>query len=240
MTRLAGIRRGVKDPVATASWLGWLLDVEPTIEEDRFRFELANGSLVIHGDSQVPVAVDLDEVNASPGGPDPDGVPVNASSAAGSGRRDEAVRLDHVRLNCADLAGTAEFYYRLGFTLTWSGRGDDELYGPQDAPLQGADWLHLSGRDGYLSLSQADWQDYRLHSTASGPPRFIHIGLAVARLEDVLERLDDAGVRYLRGEPAVGNNLYVNDPDGIPALGTNVEIIEYRPDAPRSGQSTPE
>lgn len=240
MTRLTGIQRGVKDPAATASWLSWLLDVEPRIEEDYFRFECANGWLVIHGDSQVPVAVDLDEVDGSLGGSDPDGVPVNAAGAVGSGCREEAVRIDHVRLNCADLAGTAEFYRRLGFALTWSGRGDDELDGPQEAPLQGADWLHLSGSDGYLSLSQADWQDYRLQSTASGPPRFIHIGLAVARLENVLERLDHAGVRYLRGDPAVGKNLYVNDPDGIPGLGTNVEIIEYRPDVPRSGQSTPE
>ncbi len=176
MTRLTGIRRGVKDPAATASWLGWLLDVEPRIEGDHFRFECANGWLVIHADSQVPVAVDLDEVDASLGGPDPDGVPVNAAGAVGSGRREEAVRLDHVRLNCADLAGTAEFYRRLGFALTWSGRGDDELDGLQEAPLEGADWLHLSGSDGYLSLSQADWQDYRLHSTASGPPRFVTSG----------------------------------------------------------------
>lgn len=240
MARLTGIRRGVKDPAATASWLGWLLDVEPTIEEDYFRFECANGWLVVHGDSNVPVAVDLDELVASLVGPDPDGVPVNATGAMGSGRREAAVRLDHVRLNCADLAATAEFYRGLGFALTWSGRGDDELNGPQEAPLHGADWLHLSGSDGYLSLSQADWQDNRLLSTASGPPRFIHIGLAVARLESVLERLDHAGVRYLRGDPAVGKNLYVNDPDGDPRLGTNVEIIEYRPGVPRSGQSTPE
>lgn len=102
MTRLTGILRGVKDPAATASWLGWLLDVKPTIEEDHFRFEFANGWLVIHGDSQVPVAVDLHEVNASLGEPDPDGVPVNAG-AAGSGRQDEGVRLDHVRLNLTAL-----------------------------------------------------------------------------------------------------------------------------------------
>lgn len=57
----------------------------------------------------------------------------------------------------------------------------------------------------------------------------------VWRLEDVIERLDRAGSRYLRGHPAVGKDLYVNDPDGQPRLGTNVEIIEYQPGASRSG-----
>jgi catechol 2,3-dioxygenase-like lactoylglutathione lyase family enzyme len=236
MSRLTGIRRGVKDPGPTASWIGWLLDLEARKEEDRFRFECSNGWLVIDGDFKVPVGLDLAETGACCGEPDPDGVPVHATGRAGVGRPEVAVSLDHVRLNCADLAGTAEFYRRLGFTLTWAGRGDDELDGPQEAPLDGADWLHLSGTDGYVSVSQADWQD---HGTASGPPRFIHIGLAVARLEDVTERLDGAGTHYLRGHPAVGRNLYVNDPSGEPLLGTNVEIIEYKPGVSRSGKPTP-
>lgn len=103
--------------------------------------------------------------------------------------------------------------------------------------LEGATWLHLSSADGYLSLSQADWQDYGRHSRASGPPRFIHIGLAVSRLEDVIQRLDGAGIRYLRGHPAVGKNLYVNDPEGDPRLGSNIEVIEYQPGVSRSGQA---
>lgn len=238
MTALTEIRRGVKDPAATAEWLSWLVDIEPQAEKDRFRLTCANGAIVVHRDLAVPVAFYLAEAVRSYEGPDPDGVPVMATTD----RQDvdhaaDGVMLDHVRLNCADLVATAEFYRELGLGLTWSGRGDDELDGPQDSPLEGATWMHLSGIDGYLSLSQADWQEYGRHSKASGPPRFIHIGLAVSRLEDVVERLSRAGVRYLRGHPAVGNNLYVNDPDGDPRLGSNVEIIEYQPGTPRSGQA---
>ncbi len=237
MTRLSEIRRGVKDPAGTSAWVGWLLGVEPKPDEDGFRLTCANGSAVIHGDVAVPVAFNLVEAGRSYRGPDSDGVPVMATDHQDFHRAGGAVRLDHVRLNCADLAGTAEFYRQLGLRLTWSGRGEDELDGPQESALEGATWMHLSGVDGYLSLSQADWQDYGRHSTASGPPRFIHIGLAVSRLDDVIERLGAAGIRYLRGHPAVGTNLYVNDPDGEPRLGSNIEVIEYQPGVSRSGQA---
>lgn len=239
MTRLSEIRRGVTDPVATSAWIRWLLDAEPTREGDQFRFTCANGSLVIHGDPSVAVSFDFSEADTSFRGPDPDGVPVDATNDARPSPAEGAVTLDHVRLNCAELSATAEFYCRFGFTLSWCGRGDEELVGAQETPLEGATWLHLSCADGYLSLSQADWQDYGRHSSASGPPRFIHIGLAVTRLKDVVERLDHAGVPYLRGHPAVGENIYVNDPDGEPRLRTNVEVIQYQPGIFRSGHAAP-
>lgn len=236
MARLRNIRRGVKDPAATAAWLGWLVNVEPEPDGDCFRLSCANGTIVIHGDVAEPVSLGLVQARTTYRGLDPDGVPVTATDHQDSADHEAATRLDHVRLNCADLDGAAAFYRQLGLRVTWSGLGDDELDGPQEAPLDGATWMHLSGVDGYLSLSQADWQDCGRHSTASGPPRFIHVGLAVEQLEDVTGRLDGAGIHYLRGHPAVGRNVYVNDPDGDPRLGTNVEVIEYQRGVSRSGQ----
>jgi hypothetical protein len=64
--------------------------------------------------------------------------------------------------------------------------------GVQSEPMPGANWVHLGGSDGYLSLSQADGGDYGRHSTATGPPRFIHIGLAVTDLATIaLKRCED-------------------------------------------------
>lgn len=235
MTKISEIRRGVEDPAGTAAFFSWLLDIEPEQEDEQFRFRCANGSLLIHGDADLPVGLELSHADLSFRDVDPDGVPVVAVPPATRPALDTGLQLDHVRLNCGDLSAAAGFYRQLGFALSWSGRGDDEFNGPQDAPMEGANWLHLSCDDGYLSLSQADWGDYGAHSTASGPPRFMHIGLAVSELAEVVARLDQAGMRYLRGNPAVGRNLYVNDPNGEARLGTNVEIIRYLPGVQRSG-----
>lgn len=235
MPKLSEIRRGVEDPSEVAAFFTWLLDIHPEKYDDRFRFACGNGTLVVHGDAATPVSIGLADAGASPGA-DPDGVPVFAADPDPTNSIGAGVRLDHVRLNCADLAAVEAYYRRLGFSLTWSGRGDDERDGLQEASLDGATWLHLSGEDGYLSLSQADWQDFGRHNAASGPPRFIHIGLAVDDLAAVADRLDRPGVEYLQGAPAVGRNVYLNDPEGQAALGSNIEIIEYHPGMQRSGQ----
>ena len=233
--RLSEISRGVVDPERSAAFYSWLLDMEPAAEQDGLRFNFGGGSLLLHGDPSVPVAIGLAGAGASFHDADPDGVPIAAIPAAAPAPADGSVRVDHVRLNCRDLKATAHFYRSLGFSVTWSGRGELEMDGPQEEPLDGATWMHLSCDNGYLSLSQADWEDYGVHSPASGPPRFVHIGLAVADLAEISERLDGAATGYVRGTPAVGRNLYVNDPDGNADLGTNVEIIEYLPAVQRSG-----
>ena len=33
-----------------------------------------------------------------------------------------------------------------------------------------------------------------------------------------------------------GDRIYLNDPDGDPLLGLNVELVQYRPGVPRSGK----
>jgi catechol 2,3-dioxygenase-like lactoylglutathione lyase family enzyme len=235
MTKLAELRRGVSDPAGVAAFFSRLLDVEPRQDGDTFRLDCANGILVIHGDVAVPVSVSFSGTEAAYRGTDPDGVPVTAHVEPRRYASGGSVSLDHLRLNCADLEATADFYRRLGCEYTWSGRDEEERDGPQETPLEGATWLHLSGGDGYLSLSQADWKEYGRHTSASGPPRFIHIGLGVRNLPEVVGRLDDNGVPYLRGRPAVGANVYLNDPDGDPRVGSNIELIEYRPGVQRSG-----
>jgi catechol 2,3-dioxygenase-like lactoylglutathione lyase family enzyme len=234
MTKLTTIRRGMGDPTNGAAFYAWLLGIEPVEQDAEFHFACANGSLVIHGDASAPVSVELAECDVPYRGVDPDGVPVN-TVAHDHDVADASIGLDHVRLNCADLNGAVGFYQQFGFELTWSGRGEEELDGPQDQPLDGATWLHLSCDDGYLSLSQADWKDYGRRSTASGPPRFIHIGLVVASLADISNRLDRTATHYLRGRPPMGTNVYLNDPEGTGELGTNVELIEYGADPRRSG-----
>jgi len=81
------------------------------------------------------------------------------------------------------------------------------------------------------------------HADRKGPPRFIHIGLAVPRLESVLERLDHAGVFYLRGDPTVGKNRYVNDPDGIPgsapmSRSSSTDRASHDQDSPHQSEHT--
>lgn len=235
MTKLTEISRGVADPEATAAFYAWLLDTSPHDDAAGFRFNYSGGSLLIHGDTAVPVAVTLSEADAPFRGPDPDGVPVVAVSAAAPSESKSSVRLDHVRLNCGDLATAAGFYRDLGFSLTWSGSEDPEAHGPRDSAVDGATWMHLTCDAGYLSISQADWKEYGQHTMSSGPPRFVHIGLAVDDLAPILERLDRADTPYVHGTNGVGHSTYVSDPDGVPALGSNVEIVEYLPAIQRSG-----
>ena len=103
--------------------------------------------------------------------------------------------------------------------------------------LDDAHWVHLSSGDGYLSLSQADWRDHGTHTTASGPPRFMHIGLSVTNLDDIIRRLDTKGIDYRIVEGPIGRQLYLNDPDGDAAIGMNVELVHYRGGIARSGRS---
>lgn len=232
---LAAIRRGVIDPQRAAAFYAWLLGVISERLAGGFRIRCTNGDLLLDDDISTPVGIVLSAPGHLFQGNDPDGVPV--SSRPRTEPEDGLVTLDHVRLNCADLAATARFYRELGLVITWSGVGERFLDGVQDEPIAGADWVHLSGGDGYLSLSQADWKDYGVTLVASGPPRFIHIGLAVKGLADIVARLDAGHVPYTRGphDPR-GERLYLNDPDGDAALGPNLELNEYVKGLPRSGR----
>ena len=63
------------------------------------------------------------------------------------------------------------------------------------------------------------------------------MGLSVACLDEVMGRLSGAGTPFVRGSAAVGRNVYLNDPGGVPDVGMKIEIIEYLPDVRRSGAS---
>ncbi|MDQ3630275.1 MAG: VOC family protein [Actinomycetota bacterium] len=239
--KLAGIHRGVTNAARSADFFGWLLGVVPEQTADGFSVACSNGQLLLHEDVSTPLGIELCASSKPFRGRDSDGVPVFAACdgepAVASTPPAGCVALDHVRLNCADLPAAVDFYRRLGFVLTWSGCDEACVEGVHEEPMAGADWVHVSGSDGYVSLSQADWQDYGAHSTASGPPRFVHIGLAVRELASIAARLQSAGISCLRAPASpIGDRLYLNDPDGDSSLGTNVELTEYEPDAARSGK----
>jgi catechol 2,3-dioxygenase-like lactoylglutathione lyase family enzyme len=236
MVELVRVRRGVRDAAGAADFYGWLLDVVPERGGDAFRISCANGDLLLHEDPSTPVTVELSVTDLQFRGADPDGVPVSAAPwrpdpVAGS------ATLDHVRLNCADVLEAMRFYRRLGLVVTWSAGAEEEVDGLQEEPVAGAGWVHVSGADGYLSLSQADWKDCRVHKEASGPPRFIHVGFAVDDLSRVRARLKSASIPHLRAPSSgIGERLYLNDPEGIRELGTNIELVEYAPEVERSGK----
>ena len=229
---LAEIRRGVKAPADTAAFMAWVLGVEVDLEDGVARLRCANGQLVYTSDPS-PVSIGWNAIGGVRASADPDGVPVAASATAGA--PESTAALDHVRLNCADLAATARFYRDIGLSASWAGDHNGEPLEMTGNWLDDARWVHLSSSDGYLSLSQADWEEYGTHSTASGPPRFMHIGLAVTNLDDIVRRLDARGIDYRVVHGPVGRQLYLNDPDGDAAIGMNVELVGYRGGVARSG-----
>lgn len=238
LRRLTRVVRGVPDPERTAAFLAWLLGVEARHSSDGVSLTCDNGELVVL-ESTTPISLESEADGPPFTSVDPDGVPVAAlgevSGAPGP------VALDHVRLNCADLPATVDYYAGLGLGLTWAGDTDGETVaaGPHARLARGSEWVHLSARDGYLSLSQADWLDYGVHSDASGPPRLIHVGFRVRDLDAVATRLARGGVPHTATTSDVARHIYVNDPDGVPALGHNVEVVEYAPGLARSGGQPP-
>jgi catechol 2,3-dioxygenase-like lactoylglutathione lyase family enzyme len=237
--KLVGVRRGVNDPKRSADFYAWLLGMDPEATGEGFRFACANGEFRIHQDASTPIAIEWQTGMAQFRGNDLDGVPVGVSSHDVE-PASSAVALDHVSLNCANLAEAIAFYRRLGLVVTWSGVPPDystSRTGFQEEPLEGADWVHLSGADGYLALSQADWLDFGIHNANAGPPRLVHVGFSVANLAAVAARVEAAGIRTFRAPAnSLGDRLYLNDPDGDPLLGSNVELVEYKPGVPRSGK----
>ena len=234
--RLTRLRRGVQDPERSASFFGWLVGVPAAQTHDGWSIPCANGTLEFVANADQPISIEFAAAAVDASAADPDGVPLLFSRTSAQ-PRDGQPALDHVSLMCADVAASTQYYQRLGLVVTWSARGDDDRHGVQESPVLGADWVHVSGQDGYLALSQADWKDYGTHTDAAGPPRFIHVGLAVADLTAVEARLSDASTAYLRAPSSgIGERLYLNDPDGDPARGQNVEIVEYAPGVPRSGR----
>lgn len=239
MNHLAAVSRGVEDLERNVEFYSWLLGLEPQAVAGTARFACRNGEFTLVTDA-APVCITWALPRGDFAGVDPDLVPVTTSRNV-AGEHAASVALDHVRLNCADLAASVAFYRRLGLVLTWAGSGPRELPVVEDEPGMpaGADWVHLSSGDGYLSLSQADWLDYGVHSPASGPPRFIHVGLAVDRLDPILWRLSDRGVPHRCVSGPLGRQVYLNDCDGDPASGFNVELFEYAQMAARSGAAAP-
>jgi catechol 2,3-dioxygenase-like lactoylglutathione lyase family enzyme len=229
---LAEIRRGVKAPVDAAAFLAWVLGVEAALEDGAGRLRCANGQLVYTSDPS-PVSIGWSAIGGVGAWADPDGVAVAASATVGAPGSTAA--LDHVRLNCADLAATARFYRGMGLSLSWAGDLNGEPL-EMTHGLDGAHWAHLSSSDGYLSLSKADWGEHGTHTTATGPPRFMHIGLAVTNLDDIIRRLDTKGIDYWAVDGPIGRQLYLNDPDGDAAIGMNVELVCYRDGVARSGR----
>jgi catechol 2,3-dioxygenase-like lactoylglutathione lyase family enzyme len=147
--------------------------------------------------------------------------------------------LDHVALICADLDRTTAHYRSLGLRCTWSARGATEVDGVQEDPVEGADWLHLTGDEGYLSLAQAeDDRDARpVFDTDAGAVRFVHVGLAVPDIRSASVRVGRLGAASeFAPSSSIGERLYCNDPAGRRELGFNVELVEYRPGVARSGR----
>ena len=237
-SRFARIRRGVNDAERSAEFYAWLLELDLQTTNEGYSLACANGQFIVHSDTSKPVALGLHADNAAFDGYDPDGVHVFASSNEGQSNAGN-VALDHISLNCADLARAIAFYRRLGFVITWSGTPPNYTNtrsGFQEEPLEGADWVHVSSDDGYLALMQADWKDYGRHTADSGPPRFIHVGFAVPNLYAIASRLDSAGVPYQLAErDSIGERLYLNDLDGDERLGSNVELVQYQLGVVRSG-----
>lgn len=240
MKQLAAVSRGVEDLERSAAFYSWLLGLEPQAVAGTVGFACRNGEFTLVAGT-TPVCIGWASSHPDFCGVDPDRVPVTTSGDIG-GEGASSVGLDHVRLNCADLAASVAFYRGLGLVLTWVGSGPREHTVVEDdftgLPI-GADWVHLSSADGYMSLSQADWLDYGVHSPASGPPRFIHVGFAVDTLDPVLSRLDERGVPHRFVSSPLGRQVYVNDCDGNPAASYNVELFEYAPVASRSGTAGP-
>lgn len=225
-TKLARVHRGVRDSERAGAFFGWLFGVEAEIVAGGVRIPCTNGELVLV-DSDKPVSIEWEADGLSFCGDDPDGVAV--ATIGGVSTSPSSMALDHVRLNCADLEATVEFYRRLGLGLTWAGGpgGETLVEGHHERLVAGADWVHVSAADGYLSLSQADWLDYGVHSPASGPPRFVHVGMAVADLDEIIGRLEERRLQHRQVTSELGRQVYLNDPDGDPDLGQNVELVQY-------------
>ena len=114
---LAEIRRGVKAPADTAAFMAWALGVEAALEDGVGRLRCANGQLVYTSD-QSPVSIGWNAIGDVRASADPDGVPVAVSATLGA--LESTAALDHVRLNCADLAATARFYRDIGLSVSWA------------------------------------------------------------------------------------------------------------------------
>lgn len=229
---LRRLRRGVLDPQRSAEFYAWLLDVPARRRGREFVIECGNGELIFSSEVTMPIAIDA--CADSPFlGRDPDGVPVTFSDATPR-HTPGPLMLDHVALTCADLGAAIRFYRSLGCVITWSASNTGARFGIQEEPVVGARFAHVSGSDGYLALAQADSGE---GEGSSGRPRLLHLGLSVASLRPIRERLARKDVDY-RDAPAdaVGDRLYVRDPDGDPNLGENVELTEYAQGIPRSGQ----
>src|SRR5437868_13888392 len=156
---LAEIRRGVKAPADTAAFMAWVLGVEAVLEDGGGRLRCANGQLV-YTSEQSSVSIRWNAAGGVWASADPDGVAVATSAAVGA--LDSTTALDHVRLNCADLAATARFYREVGLSLSWAGDHKSEPLEIAGNWLDDAHWVHLSSSDGYLSLSKADWGEYEI------------------------------------------------------------------------------
>ena len=200
--RLVGVARGVEDPEGVAEFLGWVLDLEPRHDGDRDGD--GDGFVLACRNGALTIHGDVAR-------------PVSVRFEDGPLADEDAtvtVALDHVSIVCADLAATTASYESRGLVQTWSEPGA----------------VHVSGADGYVALSQADWLDHGTHSEHVGPPRFLHLGLGVADLGAVERRLGQRRIPTLAAPSSpIGERLYLNDPDGDPRVGRNLELVEYRP-----------
>jgi catechol 2,3-dioxygenase-like lactoylglutathione lyase family enzyme len=232
---LRRVRCRVRDAACSAEFYAWLLGAPARQDGDRFVIECGNGELIL--DHGVSAPVTIEAVGAEFAGQDPDGVPVRVLDEPVT-RRDPESLLDHIALACADVRAAIRFYRGIGCVVTWSANATAAEFGVQEEPVDGALFAHLSGSDGYLALAQVNWGDPVVDGDTTGPPGLLHVGFAVADLAAVRERLSREGVEYLDAPPdAVGERLYLNDPDGDPLAGThNVELIKYTPGVPRSGR----
>jgi len=117
--------------------------------------------------------------------------------------------MEHVNLNVSDSRQSRDFLTDVfGWDTRWEGTTD---YGHT---------IHVGDADDYLSLTS-------LHDAPDDPrpvgPVFNHVGVQVDNLDEIENRLHEAGVAtYAHGEYEPGRRFYFEDRDGI-----EFEVVSY-------------
>lgn len=120
--------------------------------------------------------------------------------------------LEHVNITVRDPQATAELYCDLfGWNIRWSGKG-----------IHDGDVYHVGGENSYIAV-------YSLGGTAEQGNTYAsigglnHIGVVVDDLDDVEERIREAGfVTRDHADYEPGRRFYFDDPSGI-----EIEVVSY-------------
>ena len=119
------------------------------------------------------------------------------------------IYLEHALLDVRDLETSLAFYRKLfrDWTVRWQGHTGE-----------GAPWVHFGpageGRPGYLSLPEKP-QARSADADSLARLRIQHIGFAHPDVEELVSRLDAAGIQpHDRADDGRYRRVYFVDPDG--------------------------